>query len=192
MNKLLITLLLMYASLGAITNAYAERADRHKPVDIDADRVSVDDKNKVHIFEGNVQLNQGTLQILANKVVVTQTPQGFQKATATGGADGLARFKQKREGKDEMIEGEAERIDYDSQTERAQLFVRAHVKSGRDEVRGPYIEYDGYTENYAVNNGNNLPSTSTGRVHVTIQPKNKPETSTDAKPTPATETPTQQ
>ena len=34
--------------------ASAEKADRSKPVNIEADRVTVDDKNKIHIFEGHV------------------------------------------------------------------------------------------------------------------------------------------
>ena len=42
--------------------AHAEKADRTKPVNIEADRVTVDDKNKIHIFEGHVVLTQGTMQ----------------------------------------------------------------------------------------------------------------------------------
>ena len=34
----------------------AEKADRDKPVNIEADRVSVDDVKKLQTFEGNVQL----------------------------------------------------------------------------------------------------------------------------------------
>ncbi|MDQ8021637.1 MAG: lipopolysaccharide transport periplasmic protein LptA [Moraxellaceae bacterium] len=152
--------------------AHAERADRSKPVNIEADRLSVDDKNKVQTFEGRVKMTQGTLQILADKVVVTQDTDGFQKGVATGGEGGLARFRQKREASNEYIEGEAERIEYDGRRDKAQLFQRAHVKSGRDEVRGQYIEYDGLTENYLVTNGPDAKVVSTGeRVRAVIQPK---------------------
>ena len=71
-------------------------------------------KRQVQIFEGNVILNQGTLQIRTNRLVVTQDADGFQKGVATGGANGLARFRQKRDGKDEYIEGEGERIEHDA------------------------------------------------------------------------------
>jgi len=169
MNKILCTALL----LAFTTVALAERADRSQPVNIEANKVTVDDRNKVHVFEGDVILTQGTLTIRGDKVVVTQDVEGFQKGVATAGGAGLARFRQKREGKPDFVEGEAERIEYDSKTEKAKLFNRAWVKSAGDEVRGQYIEYDGYTENYLVNTGS-APSAAGapgGRVTATIQPK---------------------
>ena len=170
MNKILCFALLL--SLAA--PALAERADRNQPVNIEANKVTVDDRNKVHVFEGNVILTQGTLTIRGDKVVVTQDAEGFQKGVATAGGGGLARFRQKREGKPDYVEGEAERIEYDSKSNKTKVFVRAWVKSAGDEVRGQYIEYDGYTENYLVNNGSapTAAGTSGGRVTATIQPKN--------------------
>ena len=151
---------------------HAEKADREKPMNIEADRMTVDDRNKVQTFEGRVKMTQGTLVILANKVVVTQDADGYQKGVATNGEGGLARFRQKREGRDEYIDGEAERIEYYNRTDKAQLFQRAYMKNGKDEVRGQYIEYDGYTENYLVTNGPNASVVQGGdRVRAVIQPK---------------------
>ena len=113
----------------------------------------MDDRNKVHVFQGRVTLTQGTLVIRGDKVVVSQDASGFQKGVASGGADGLARIRQKREGRNDYMEGEAERIEYDSATERAQFFNRAYVKSGQDEARGQYISYDGLKESYVVSSG---------------------------------------
>jgi lipopolysaccharide export system protein LptA len=153
--------------------AHADRADREKPVTIESDRLNVDDRNKVQIFEGTVHLTQGTLVIRSDKLVVTQDAEGFQKGIATGGENGLARFRQKREGKDEYIEGEAERIEYDGRADKARLFNRAMTRSGQDETRGQYIEYDGYTEQYSVTNGPNANVVKSGkdRVVTTIYPK---------------------
>lgn len=171
------------ALLGALlgmTPAHAERADRDKPVNLEASRVTVDDIKRVHIFEGNVVLTQGTLLIRSDKLVVTQDAEGFQKGVATGGAEGLARFRQKREGKEEYVNGEAERIEYDSRSEKSEFFTRAKVKSGIDEVSGHYISYDGKSEQYLATATPGAPQSSTqGRVHAVIQPKNK-----DAKSTP--------
>lgn len=168
-NKALLSALVI--TIVPIFPAMAERADRNQPVNIEANKVTVDDRNKVHVFDGNVILTQGTLTIKGDKLVVTQDSEGFQKGVATSGAGGLARFRQKRDGKPDFVEGEAERIEYDSKAEKARLFNRAWVKSAGDEVRGQYIEYDGYTENYLVNNGPNSSPTG-GRVSATIQPKN--------------------
>lgn len=155
--------------------SHAERADRSKPVNIEADRVTVDDKNKIHIFEGHVVLTQGTLTIRSDKLVVSQNLEGYQRGIATGGEGGLARFRQKREGKNEWVEGEGERIEHDARSELSQFFQRGRVKSGEDEVRGQYIQFNGLTETYLVTNGPNattVPSQQ-GRVQVTIQPKKK-------------------
>lgn len=159
--------------------AQAEKADREKAVTINADRASADDRNKVQTFEGRVKLTQGSLEITTDKLVVRQDAEGFQTGTATSGKDGLARFRQKREGRDEYTEGEAERIEYDARTDTAKLFGRAIVRSGQNESRGPYIEYNGYTELYTVSS----PSSSapgkapTEGVTVIITPRSaKPAT----------------
>lgn len=161
----------LLAAIG-IPTAHAERADRDKPVHLEAGRVTVDDLKQVHVYENNVILTQGTLVIRTDRLVVSQDANGFQKGVATGGPEGLATFRQKREGKDEYVDGKAERIEYDAHTEKVQLFVRAYVKSGLDEVRGHYISYDGMTEQYLVTAA---PGTAKGgepgRVHAVIQPK---------------------
>ena len=157
--------------------AQAEKGDREKPMNIEADRMSMDDIKKIQVFEGNVIVTQGTMQLLTNKLVVTQDADGFQKGVATGGADGLARFKQKRDGVDEYMEGEAERIDHDTREEKTEFFIRGWVKNGQDEVKGPYISYDALTEKYLVTNGSGGQKTATGaaqaRVRAIIQPKGK-------------------
>jgi lipopolysaccharide export system protein LptA len=161
--------------------ALAERADRDQPVNIEANHVTVDDRSKTHTFEGDVVLSQGTLEIRGDKLVVTQGADGFQTGVATASGTRLASFRQRREGTTEYVQGEAERIEYDSRTERARLFNRARVQSGGDEVRGPYIEYDALSENYTVTQapGTTAPA-SGGRVRAVIQPRGASSTETPA------------
>lgn len=165
----------------------AERADRNQPVHIEANRITVDEARKVQIFEGNVQLTQGTIVLRAEKLVVSQDPDGYQKGIAYSGNGRLASFRQKREGKNEYIEGEAERIEHDSKAEKAELFNNAFIKSGLDEVHGQYISYDARSENYVVSGaapgGNTGPSApSDGRVRAVIQPKNRSQEPAPAAP----------
>ena len=168
------------ACLGGLifsaSSARAEKADRDKPVNIEADRVSVDDVKKVQVFEGNVQLVKGTLIIRAERIVVTQDDDGYQRGVATGTPGQPPRFRQKREGQDDFIEGEGERIEHDAKAEKTEFFNHAWVKSGLDEVRGQFISYDARTENYFVTsglNGGRAKPGSTDRVRAIIQPKNK-------------------
>lgn len=159
--------------LLAANAANAEKADRDKPVNIEADRVSVDDLKKQQIFEGNVQLAKGTLVIRAERILVHQDDDGYQRGIASGGA-ALASFRQKREGLDEFIDGEAERIEHDARAEKTEFFGRARVRSGLDEVRGQFISYDARSEQYVVTsgaNGTRAPSGSRERVRAVIQPR---------------------
>ena len=164
------------ALLSVAMSAHAQPFDRSQPVNIDADRVTVDDRNKIHVFEGNVVLTQGTLTIKGNKIVITQDASGFHNGVATAEKGQLVYFRQKRTSDGAWIDGEAERIEYSSQNERAKLFNRAQIQSAGDVVRGQYIEYDIAAENYLVSDVPGRPSrgdgASTGsRVRVTIQPK---------------------
>ncbi|CAB1369923.1 lipopolysaccharide transport periplasmic protein LptA [Denitratisoma oestradiolicum] len=167
--------------------ALAERADRNQPVNLEADRITADDARKIHVFEGKVVLTQGTLTIRADKLVVSQDAEGYQKGIATGGPNGLAHFRQKREGRAEYIEGEAERIEHDAKSEKSEFFLHARVRSGSDEVRGQYVIYDARSETYLVSNGpggSTLPSTrkqpAPERVRAVIHPKNREESSPSA------------
>ena len=149
----------------------AERADREKAVDLEADKVSVDDAKKTLVFEGNVVLTQGTLKIRASRLVVVQDAAGFQKGTAYGNP---ATFRQKREGRDDYVEGEAERIEHDAHHDRTEFFVKARVKSGGDDVSGNYITFDGITERYQVTGapvGTPGATPADTRVRATLQPK---------------------
>lgn len=154
--------------------ALAERADRDKPMQLEANRISIDDAKKIQILEGDVVITKGTMVLKADRIVITEDQYGFQKGAAFGGKGSLARFKQKREGKEEYVEGEAERIEYNTNSEVAELFHRAWVKSGDDQVKGDYIWYDAVSEKYLVTAGDARdPKAPATRVRAVIQPKNK-------------------
>lgn len=154
--------------------ALAERADRDKPMLLEANRASIDDAKKMQVLEGDVVITKGTIILKADRVILTEDQYGFQKGTAFGGKNGLARFRQKREGREEYIDGEAERIEYNTRTEVAELFHRAWVKSGEDQVRGDYIWYDAVSEKYLVTAGETRdPNAPPPRVRAVLQPKNK-------------------
>jgi lipopolysaccharide export system protein LptA len=161
--------------------AFAERADRDKPLQLEAASMQLDDAKKVHVLEGDVVVVKGTMVLRADKIVITEDQYGFHKGVATGGKDGLARIRQKREGLEEYVDGEAERIDYDTRSEVAEFFRRAWVRSGQDQVRGDYIWYDGIAEKYLVTAGKQGdPKSPPARVRATLQPRNKAESGAPA------------
>ncbi len=145
----------------------AEKADREKPINLEADKVTLDDNQKVSVFEGNVILTQGTTKITAAKITVRQEKDGSQKATSLGKP---ATFRTKRDGVEEYVDGSAEKIEYDSKTDKVELFTNAWLRRDKDEVRGNYVSYEGSTEFYQALGGG---TDSNKRVTVVMQPKPK-------------------
>lgn len=152
-----------------IPTSFAERADREKPINLEADQVTVDDAKKISTFIGHVRLSQGSLLILGDKIVSTQDKDEFMQVTAYGNP---ASFRQKREGLDGYVEGYGERIEYDTRIETVQLHGQAHLKRALDEVLGEHITYSSKTEIFQVNGGS-PENTQPKRVRAVLQPKPK-------------------
>ncbi len=164
----------------ATATASAERADRDKPVNIESDSMIADEAKKVASFDGKVVLTQGSLIIRADRIVVQQDNDGFQRGVATGNP---ARFRHKREGLGEYIDGEALRIEYDTRVDRVEFFNGARLRrDSGDDIRGDYISYDARTERFTVKASNEASGSGReGRVRATIMPK-KPAPQTPASP----------
>ena len=153
-------------------SAHAEKADRGKPIHLEADRVTVEDQKQLATFNGNVVLTQGTMIIRGDRMEVRQDREGFKQGTMWGN---LAYFRQKRDGYDDFIEGWAERVEYDGRADKVQMFNRALLKRGQDEVRGSYISYDSNTEYFQVDGAGKSAKAGPGegRVKIIMQPKPK-------------------
>ena len=165
-NRLLLIFLLFCTPVS-----YAERADREKPINIDADQVVVDDAKQISTFVGKVVFTQGTMVIRGDKIVVVQDKEGFKLGTAYGRT---ASFRQKREGLNEYVEGYAERIEYDTRADTVDFYVQAKVKRSQDEVRGAHITYNSKTEIFQADSKSAASDDSTPkRVHAVLHPKPK-------------------
>jgi lipopolysaccharide export system protein LptA len=163
--------LLLLALLLLAGPALAEKADRDKPTQVEANRMSADDVRRLNIFEGDVVVTKGTIRLTADRLVVRQDAEGFQLATATGRP---AKFRQRQDpkaGEKEgiWVEGEALRIELDDRNQKIELFDSARVNRGGDEVTGDYIFVDQRSDFYRVGPGKT--GTEKGRVKAVIQPK---------------------
>lgn len=179
MNRIhLIAFLLSSLLFGG--QALAEKADANLPTNVEANQMAYDDVKQINIFTGNVVLTRGTLEMRAEKMVVSQDPAGYQFGTLHAAPGGFTTFRQKRDGGPDLwIEGRAaDRIEYDSKSEVAKFYSKSRIRllDGQrvtDEVEGEFISYDSKTEFYTVNNtvsGQSKPGA--GRIRATIQPRN--------------------
>ncbi len=162
--------------MTAVTPAFAEKADRAKPTQIDSDAMQYDDTKQTTVFTGNVTLTKGTLVIRGDRLVLRQDPEGYQYGTAYGNP---ATFRQKRDGIDQFVTGLGQQLEYDGKTEIVKFRDRAQVKRLErervtDELHGNLIVYDSRTEFISVESGGAraaTPENPGGRVRVIIQPR---------------------
>jgi lipopolysaccharide export system protein LptA len=158
--------------------ALAEKADRDKPLQVEANRMSADDMRRLNVFEGNVVVTKGTMSLRAEKLIVRQDAEGFQLATATGKP---ARFRQRQDpkpGEKEgvWLDGEALRIELDDKNQKIELFDNARVTRGCDEVAGNYIFVDQRSDFFEVSAGKGADKgDKPPRVKAVIQLKPAPD-----------------
>ena len=186
-----LTLCLLICAFG-LAPAQAEKADRSKPLTIEADQPgTVDLLKQVVVFNGNVVMAQGTMAIRAERVEVRERPDGYRNATAQGSAGKPAAFRQKRDGVDETIEGSADRIEYESRGDVVRFTGNAQVRRLRgttpaDEISGNVITYDNANETFSVQGAAASPGAASvpgsGRVRVVITPKPEPAASAPVEP----------
>lgn len=158
--------------------AFAEKADRFKPLNVEADQPGrIDLLNQHVVFNGNVVVTKGTMTIRAGRIEVRETPDGYHSAVAIGAAGRPATFRQKRDGVDEWIEGEAERLEYDGKSDTIRFVTNAAVRRLRgstvaDEIAGNVVSYDSIAEVFSVSGGAAAtPTNPGGRVRAVLTPR---------------------
>lgn len=179
-TKTLLASMAFIASLMAPVAAVAELADRDKPMNVEADALRYDDAKQTSVFTGNVVITKGTIVMRGSRADVRQDPQGNQFGVLTGTPGKLAFFRQKREGLDEWIEGEGEKIEYESQTETVVFTGQAVMRRFRgtslnDESVGSQIVYNSQTEVFTVKGGagSKTAANPSGRVRAMLTPVQK-------------------
>ena len=178
-------ILLLAGSALLCATAMAEKADRSKPMILESEQpCTVNLLKRTSLCSGNVVVSQGTLQIRADRLELRETPEGYQLAQASGG-DKLATYRQKRDGVDELVEGQAQRIDYDSRAGTLRFEGQAQVRRLRgavlaDEITGAVVVWDTVAEVFNVRGGAVSPDNPSGRVRAVIAPRNVNEAASAA------------
>jgi lipopolysaccharide export system protein LptA len=174
------TLLIALALLLALP-ARAEKADRDKPMNAEADALRYDDLKQSSVFTGNVVITKGTILIRGARVDVVQDADGYQQAVVIAEPGKLAYYRSKREGVDETIEGEGERIEYDGRADNVKFIRQAVMRryvAGKlaDESHGALIRYENTTDVFTVDGSVQARPTAanpSGRVRALLSPRNQ-------------------
>ena len=157
---------------GAAAPVSAEKADKEKPINYSADTGDVNYQTKKGALSGNVVITQGTLSIRADRIDFRQNPDNSVSATAYGNP---VTVRQKRDGSDEYYEAYAQRVEYDGSKDFIELFDRALLRRGQDEIRSNYISYNAATEVFKAEGRADTPAGADAgpgpRVRGVFQPK---------------------
>ncbi len=185
MRKRLLPLLLLSALACLVGTAHAERADRNKPMNIEADALRHDELKQTSVFTGRVVMTKGTIVLRGARLDVRQDPEGYQYGTVTAEPGQRAFFRQKRDSQpgqpDEFVEGEGEVIEYDGRADVVKFIRRGELRRYRgsvlsDEITGAVIVYNNLTDVFTVDGQKTQPGAPAqadkgGRVRAVLAPK---------------------
>jgi lipopolysaccharide export system protein LptA len=160
--------------------ASAEKADRDKPMNIEADNLVHDELNQVSIFSGRALLTKGSLVMRGDRIEIREDPNGYQSGVMLPEPNKRAFFRQKREGVDEFMEGESLRIEFDGRADKIKLIKDAEVRRYRgavmaDQMTGDLIIYDNLADVLSIDGqmAKGAGKAGSGRVKAVLAPRSK-------------------
>ena len=133
-----VCMLALLASLLPAVIAQALPDDRDQPIRITADTAIRDEKQGVTVYNGNVHMIQGSLDILADTITIYHETDQADKIIAEGKP---ARMEQKPAVDEPLVRARAEIIEYYKLEDRVHLKVNAHIDQDGASVTGDSIEY---------------------------------------------------
>ncbi len=165
-NKPVLAAVLITATFVFASPAHALKDDIEKPVYIDADSVLFNKTKGLGVYEGNVSIVQGSLNIRAAKIEINAPGGKISRITATGSP---VKFQQKMDdGK--LAKGQANRVVYQVENKRIVLDGNAAITQNNDKFTSNHIEY-------SISNGElkagNKKAAGKSRVKAIFYPTNK-------------------
>jgi lipopolysaccharide export system protein LptA len=131
-----ILIFLLCALLAPVALSMPE--DRTQAIIINADQALRDEKQGLTVYSGNVQLDQGTLHISADRITIYRIVEDGDKIVAEGKP---ARMQQIPNAGEELMHANAGIIEYYKAEERVLLKQDAEIEQGGSIVTGQTIEY---------------------------------------------------
>lgn len=161
------TKMLLFSSFLFSNSVFALATDSQQPINIIADKATIDDASGTAIYEGNVIITQGSIEMKSAKVTLNYTAkQTLDKVIAEGDP---VTFKQTPEGGKEDIHAKAKRMEYLADKNTIHLTQQAELSQGQDSFAGEHISYNIQDGIIRADKG----GSEKGRISVVIQPRPK-------------------
>lgn len=163
LNKGLLCLLLA----GMVSSAHALKSDVEEAVRIEADSAVFDKMVGTASYDGNVNIRQGTLQILATHIEINAPNNEIQSIVATGSPVSL----QQKMDNGKLVQGKAREIRYLVKEKRLILDGDAELMQDKDRFTSNHIEY--LPDSGQLKAGGTASKGKSGRVSAIFYPTNK-------------------
>lgn len=134
-----LAILLGLASVMSSVSSMALTSDRDQPIYIESDRAERDDKKGITIYQGRVKMEQGSMQIHADKVTIHSTDNKINRIIATGNP---ARYQQQPSPNKKPVVAEGGTIRYEIDAEHLLLLSNAFIAQEGTTMSGERIDYD--------------------------------------------------
>lgn len=152
-----------------VGQAVALPTDKNETIRGAADKLTVDQKNGVATYTGSVIIQQGTLVISADSIVIhTNADNDVEKMVAQGAP---ARFQQQPEKDQGLVTAAAKQITYTPDNQRLLLIEDASVEQNGAVMKGPRIDYDLVKEVMKAAGGTSSLDGNAERIEIVIPPK---------------------
>lgn len=168
------TKLVALALLALSANLHALPTDRDQPIHIEADNAVRNQKAGITTYSGNVVMDQGSIHIQADKIVIHSNEKKVSRVIATGKP---AQFQQQPAQDKAVVVASGNTLNYQVTEDKLSISENAQVEQDGSLISGDRITYNILR---AVVEANSSANTST-RVKVVLQPQNRTEENTGTK-----------
>ncbi|NEX19165.1 lipopolysaccharide transport periplasmic protein LptA [Thiorhodococcus mannitoliphagus] len=141
--------------------AWALKDDAKQPVFIEADDVEVRESDSTSVYVGNVQVDQGSMRLLADHVTVYHRKDRQPRLIIALGNP--AKYRQLRDNDEGEVQAFAKRMEYDADKDELTLIGDGLLIQGADRLAGERIVYDRAKAQFRAG--------GSGRVKITITPE---------------------
>ncbi len=160
---------------SAFSSLWALESDRYQPISIQADEAQLSESQGLATYTGNVELQQGSLKIQCDQLIVSSDETGVNQIEAIGKP---AHFEQKTATTDPKLEANAHRITYLTSKDKVLLKTNARVQQGDNLFEGDLITYDLNTQQLSAfkpdEKKGDKKKDSDDRVRMILQPSTLP------------------
>jgi lipopolysaccharide export system protein LptA len=162
--------LVIYSSVFALPD------DQYQPIEIHADSATRNEKQGITIYQGNVFMKQGSLEVRADNITVRNPDDASANLVATGKP---AHFQQQPEPDKDVVHASATTILYLLDDGKIELTGNALLTQGDAKISSDRIVYLSNEQLFKAEKNTTLPDTQSQRVQVIIPSRKKPPATND-------------